>query len=72
MEIGVLKPIQESDWAFPSFKIPEKPKDPGKPGTVQFMCDLRELNKQVVQKPYRDQQFLPYFRNMKAFSMQLP
>ena len=52
MEIGVLKPIQESEWAFPSFIIPKKSKDPGKPGTVRFLSDLRELNKQVIRKPY--------------------
>ena len=52
VEIGVLKPIQESEWAFPSFIIPKKSKDPGKPGTVRFLSDLRELNKRVIRKPY--------------------
>jgi len=52
VEIGVLKPIQESEWAFPSFIIPKKSKDPGKPGTVRFLSDLRELNKRIIRKPY--------------------
>ena len=52
MKIRVLKPIQESEWAFPSFIIPKKSKEPGKPGTVRFLSDLRELNKRVVRKPY--------------------
>jgi len=52
VEIGVLKPIQESEWAFPSFIIPKKSKEPGKPGTVRFLSDLRELNKRIVRKPY--------------------
>ena len=52
VEIGVLKPIQESEWAFPSFIIPKKSKVPGEPGTVRFLSDLRELNKRVVRKPY--------------------
>jgi hypothetical protein len=34
VEIGVLKPIQESEWASPSFIIPKKSKDPKEPGTV--------------------------------------
>jgi len=52
VEIGVLKPIQESDWAFPSSIIPKKSKDPGKSGTVRFLGDLRELNKCIIRKPY--------------------
>ena len=48
----MLKPIQESEWASPSFIIPKKPKDPKEPGTVQFPSDLRELNKRVTRKPY--------------------
>ena len=52
VEIRVLKPIQESEWAFPSFIIPKKSKEPGKPGTVRFLSDLRELNKRVARKPY--------------------
>ena len=42
VEIGVLKPIQESEWAFPSFIIPKKSKDPKNAGTVRFLNDLRE------------------------------
>ena len=52
VDIGVLKPIQESEWAFPSFIIPKKSKEPGKPGTVRFLSDLRELNKRIIRKPY--------------------
>jgi len=52
VEIGVLKPIQESEWAFPSFIIPKKSKTPGELGTVRFLSDLRELNKRVIRKPY--------------------
>ena len=53
VEIGVLKPIQESEWAFPSFIIPKKSKDPEKPGTVtvRFLSNLRELNKPIIRKP---------------------
>ena len=48
----MLKPIQESEWAFPSFIIPKKPSGPGLPGTVRFLSDLRELNKRLIRKPY--------------------
>jgi len=52
VKLGVLKLIQESEWAFPSFIIPKKSKIPGKPGTVRFLSDLRELNKRIIRKPY--------------------
>ena len=52
VKLGVLKRIQESEWAFPSFIIPKKSKIPGKPGTVRFLSDLRELNKRIIRKPY--------------------
>ena len=52
VEIGVLKPIQESEWASPSFIIPKKSTDPKEPGTVRFLSDLQELNKCVIRKPY--------------------
>jgi len=52
VEIGVLKLIQESEWAFPSFIIPKKSKDPGKSGTVRFLSALHELNKRIIRKHY--------------------
>ncbi len=44
--IGVLKWQPSSKWALPSFVIPKK--DP----TVRTISDFRELNKQIVRKPY--------------------
>ena len=52
VKLGVLKHIQESRWAFPSFIIPKKSKVPGKPGTVRVLTDLCELNKRIIRKPY--------------------
>ena len=52
MEIGVLKPIQECEWASTSFIILKKSKDGKGPGTVQFLSGLRELNKCGIRKPY--------------------
>ena len=52
VDIGVLKPTQESEWASPLFIIPKKSKAPTEPGTVRLLSDLRELNKHIIRKPY--------------------
>ena len=43
---GVLKPINRSVWAAPTFIIPKKDK------TVRFISDFRELNKRIKRKPF--------------------
>ena len=52
VKLEVLKPIQESEWAFPSFINPKKSKELGRPGTVRFLPDFCELNKRIIRKPY--------------------
>jgi hypothetical protein len=44
--IGVLKKVNRSEWAAPTFIIPKKD------GSVRFISDFRELNKRIKRKPY--------------------
>jgi len=46
VKIGVLKRINNSQWAAPTFIIPKKN------STVRFISDFRELNKRIKRKPY--------------------
>jgi len=46
VKIGVLKKVNRSEWAFPSFIIPKKDQ------TVRFINDLRELNKRIRRVPF--------------------
>jgi transposase InsO family protein len=46
IKIGVLKRINNSEWAAPTFIIPKKN------GTVRFISDFRELNKRIKRKPF--------------------
>ncbi len=46
VELGVLVPAQESEWASPTFIIPKKD------GRVHWISDLRQLNKVIQQHQY--------------------
>jgi len=45
-QIGVLKKVNRSEWAAPTFIIPKKD------GSVRFISDFRELNKRIKRKPF--------------------
>ena len=45
-KVGVLKKINRSEWAAPTFIIPKKDR------TVRFISDFRELNKRIKRKPF--------------------
>jgi hypothetical protein len=45
-QVGVLRKVNHSEWAAPTFIIPKKD------GSVRFISDFRELNKRIKRKPF--------------------
>ena len=54
VKIGVLKKINNSEWAAPTFIIPKKN------GTVRFISDFRELNNVYVENHSQFQKYKTY------------
>ena len=46
VELGVLEPVQESEWGSPTFIVPKKD------DKVRFVSDFRRLNAKLKRKPY--------------------
>ena len=59
--IGVLKKVNRSEWAAPSFIIPKKDK------TVRFINDFRELNKRIRRQPYPIPHIQDMLLNLEGF-----
>ncbi len=60
--IGVLKWQPWSKWALPSFIIPKKDH------TVHTISDFRELNKQIVRKPYHIPKISTTLHELECFT----
>jgi hypothetical protein len=61
VEIGLLKKVNQSEWAAPSFIIPKKD------GTVQFINNFRELNKWIKRKPFPIPNIKDMLLNLEGF-----
>ena len=60
-EAGVLKKVNRSEWAAPTFIIPKKD------GSVRFISDFRELNKRIKRKPYPIPKIQDMLLNLDGF-----
>ena len=60
-KLGVLKRVNRSKWAAPSFLNPKKD------GTVRFISDFRELNKRLKRKPYPSPTFQDLLLKLEGF-----
>jgi Reverse transcriptase (RNA-dependent DNA polymerase) len=61
VEIGVLKKVNCSEWAAPSFTIPKKD------GTLRFINNFRELNKRIKRKPFPIPNIQDMLLNLEGF-----
>ena len=61
VKIGVLKKVNRSEWAAPTFIIPKKD------GSVRFISDFRELNKRILRKPYPIPNIQDMLLNLEGF-----
>ena len=60
-DLGVLKRVNRSQWAAPTFVIPKKD------GSVRFISDFRELNKRIRRKPYPIPNIQDMLLNLEGF-----
>ena len=60
-KLGVLKKVNRSQWAAPTFIIPKKD------GTVRFISDFRELNKRIRRKPFPIPHIQDMLLNLEGF-----
>ena len=60
-KVGVLKRVNRSEWAAPTFIIPKKD------GKVRFILDFRELNKRIKRIPYPIPNIQEMMLNLEGF-----
>jgi hypothetical protein len=60
--LGVLKRCSDSEWAAPTFIIPEKN------GTVRFISDFRRLNEELKRKPYPTPTIAQMLQELEKFA----
>jgi len=61
IKICVLKKVNRSEWATPTFIIPKKD------GSVRFISDFRELNKRTLRKPHPIPNIQDMLLNLEGF-----
>ena len=61
-KVGVLKKVNRSEWAAPTFVIPKKDQ------TIRFISDFRELNKRIKRKPYPIPKIQDLLLKLEGFS----
>ncbi len=59
--LGVLKRVNRSQWAAPTFCIPKKD------GAIRFISDFRELNKRIKRRPYPIPHIQDMLTNLEGF-----
>ena len=60
-KLGVLRKVNRSQWAAPTFVIPKKD------GSVRFISDFRELNKRILRQPYPIPHIQDMLLNLEGF-----
>jgi len=61
VKTGVLKKVNRSEWAAPTFVIPKKD------GSARFISDFRELNKRMFRKPHPVPNVQDMLLNLEGF-----
>ena len=64
--LGVLKWQVDSEWALPTFIIPKKD------NTIQVVSNFREINKQIMRKPFPIPKISTFYKNLKASHIPQP
>jgi len=61
VKIGVLKKVNRSEWAAPTFIVPKKD------GSVRFISNFQKLNKRMLRKPHPVPNVQDMLLNLEGF-----